>query len=98
MLSISVARRNFLPAALLLVLLAYNLAAQEGDPKSRDLPEPVRATIEALDKTATEATKDPENGSYSLAVVDKSGVLWIKSFGLADVERKIAATPATDTP
>jgi CubicO group peptidase (beta-lactamase class C family) len=96
MLSISVARRKFLPAALLLVLLASNLAAQEGGPKSRDLPEPVRATIEALDKTATEATKDPENGSYSIAVVDKSGILWIKSFGLADVERKIAATPATE--
>lgn len=96
MLSISTARRKSVPAALFLVLLAYNLAAQEEAPKSRDLPEPVRATIEALDKTATEATKDPENGSYSIAVVDKSGILWIKSFGLADVERKIAATPLTE--
>lgn len=95
MLSISIAGRKPAPATLL-VLLACTMVAQERTSKPRDLPESVRATIEALDKTATEATKDPENGSFSIAVVDKSGVLWIKSFGLADVERKIAATPATE--
>ncbi|MGC2744053.1 MAG: serine hydrolase domain-containing protein [Candidatus Angelobacter sp.] len=96
MLSISIAGRKSVPVALVLVLLGCTMVTQEGTSKPRDLPEPVRATIEALDKTATEATKDPENGSYSIAIVDKSGVLWIKSFGLADVERKIAATPATE--
>ena len=96
MLSISNATRKSAPVTLLLVLLAYTMEAQEGTSKPRDLPAPVQATIEALDKTATEATKDPENGSYSIAVVDKSGILWIKSFGFAHVERKIAATPATE--
>ncbi|HEY1939635.1 MAG TPA: serine hydrolase domain-containing protein [Candidatus Angelobacter sp.] len=96
---IAIRIRKFAPIALL--LLAYAVAAQEGNPKppvteARVLPEPVRATIEALEKTAIDLTKDPENGSYSIAVVDKKGILWLKSFGLADVERKIAATPSTE--
>ena len=100
MLSLSIRGRKCAPAALLL-LAAYTMAAQEQAPRSvvaepRALPEAVRTTIEELDKTATEATKDPENGSYSIAIVDKSGILWAKSFGLADVGRKMAATPATE--
>jgi CubicO group peptidase (beta-lactamase class C family) len=70
-------------------LIAMPVAAQ------RALPDSVQATIDALNKVASDVTKDPENGSYTLAILSKDGILWIKSFGYADVERRLPATPAS---
>lgn len=64
-------------------------------PAQRQIPDYLQPVIANLDKIATQAVADPENGSYVVAVVDKSGIVWIKSYGYADVERKIAATPTT---
>lgn len=48
-----------------------------------------------LDKIATQAVADPENGSYVVAIVGKDGVIWMKCYGYADIDRKIPAKPTT---
>jgi cyanophycinase len=53
------------------------------------------ATIEALDRfVATEHAKDGI-GSLTVGVVSKDGLLWAKSYGYADQERRIHATSDT---
>src|SRR5579864_4235643 len=87
---VSPSHGQILCLTVLIVFLATQpLAAQ------RQIPDYLEPVIADLDKIAIQAVADPENGSYVVAVVDKNGIVWIKSYGYADVERKIYATPTT---
>ena len=50
------------------------------------------ALVEVERLTATEFEKD-HLGSVTVAVVSGPDLIWVKSFGLADMERKVPATP-----
>jgi CubicO group peptidase (beta-lactamase class C family) len=51
-------------------------------------PEELKPVIDQLDKLATELVKDPSEASFTIGLVQKSGLVWSKSYGYADVESK----------
>ena len=74
-------------AVLLFVTLATGLSCGQQKPPDDLLP-----VIEHLDKTASEMVKDPKAASLTIGLVRKSGLVWTKSYGYADIATKKQAT------
>jgi CubicO group peptidase (beta-lactamase class C family) len=74
---------RFSPKRFLLisVALAGCAFAQQQPPAS------LQPFIQEIDKVATEAVKSPETASFTIGIVGKSGLLWSKSYGYADVSK-----------
>jgi CubicO group peptidase (beta-lactamase class C family) len=51
-------------------------------------PADLQPVIAALDKAATEMAHDPKAASFTIGLVQKSGLVWTKSYGYADIENK----------
>jgi CubicO group peptidase (beta-lactamase class C family) len=74
----------------LLALTALLCAASPPTPAAQS---PLSTAIERVEQLAAqEFAKDPR-GSLTIGVVSRDRLVWSKSYGEADVERKIAATP-----
>jgi CubicO group peptidase (beta-lactamase class C family) len=58
-------------------------------------PQDLQPVIAALDKTATEMAQDPKAGSFTIGLVQKSGLVWTKSYGYANIAAKTPATADT---
>ena len=67
----------------LLFALLPTLATSQQKP-----PENLQPVIDQLDKTATELVKDPNAASFTIGLVQKSGLVWTKSYGYADIANK----------
>lgn len=52
------------------------------------LPADLQPVIDQLDKTAAELVKDPNAASFTIGLVQKSGLVWTKSYGYADIANK----------
>jgi CubicO group peptidase (beta-lactamase class C family) len=74
---------------LIFVILAGCAFAQ------RQPPDSLQPFIQEIDKVATEAVKSPESASFTIGIVGKSGLLWSKSYGYADVSKH--QSPNADT-
>ena len=55
-------------------------------------PADLQPVIDQLDKTAAELVKDPNAASFTIGLVQKSGLVWTKSYGYADIANKKPAT------
>jgi CubicO group peptidase (beta-lactamase class C family) len=64
------------------------LALLTGFAVSQKPPEDLQPVIDQLDKTAAELVKDPNAASFTIGLVQKSGLVWTKSYGYADIENK----------
>ncbi len=65
------------------------LALLTGFAVSQQKPqEDLQPVIDQLDKTAAELVKDPNAASFTIGLVQKSGLVWTKSYGYADIENK----------
>ena len=73
--------------ALICFFLSLNAVAQQKPPAA------LEPLIENVDKAVTEIVKDPKAGSFTIGVVDKSGLVWSKSYGFSNIEKQVAATP-----
>src|SRR5579871_3189528 len=73
-------RRSSLRLCLLMVWTGFALAQTE------NLPPGMSLVIRDLDRTATEAVKNPNDIGYTLAVVTREGLAWTKSYGRATSE------------
>ena len=82
---------TFVRWGLLIVVAAYALA----QPPADNLPPGMPLVIRDLDRTATEAVKNPNDVGYALGVVTRAGLAWSKSYGYADSARRNPA--AADT-
>jgi CubicO group peptidase (beta-lactamase class C family) len=51
-------------------------------------PADLQPVIDQLDKTAAELVKDPNAASFTIGLVQKSGLVWTKSYGYADIANK----------
>lgn len=51
-------------------------------------PADLQPVIDQLDKTAAEMVKDPNAASFTIGLVQKSGLVWTKSYGYADIANK----------
>jgi CubicO group peptidase (beta-lactamase class C family) len=51
-------------------------------------PENLQPIIDQLDTTAAELVKDPNAASFTIGLVQKSGLVWTKSYGYADIANK----------
>ena len=58
-------------------------------------PNDLAPVIEQLDKAATEMAKDPKAASFTLGLVRKSGLVWTRSYGYADIATQKRATADT---
>jgi CubicO group peptidase (beta-lactamase class C family) len=58
-------------------------------------PNDLKPVIEQLDKAATEMAKDPKAASFTLGLVRKSGLVWTRSYGYADIATQKPATVDT---
>ena len=67
----------------LLSVLLTSLAAGQQKP-----PESLQPVIDQLDKTAAELVKDPNAASFTIGLVQKSGLVWTRSYGYADIANK----------
>jgi hypothetical protein len=56
-------------------------------------PRELQAMIEQLDKTAADIVRDPWAGSFAIGLVQRSGLVWARSYGYADIEKRIPANP-----
>jgi len=56
-------------------------------------PADLQPVIDQLDKTAAELVKDPNAASFTIGLVQKSGLVWTKSYGYADIANKKPANP-----
>jgi CubicO group peptidase (beta-lactamase class C family) len=72
---------------LICFLLSLNAVAQQKPPAA------LQPLIENVDKAVMEIIKDPKAGSFTIGVVDKTGLVWSKSYGFANIEKHVAATP-----
>ena len=54
-------------------------------------PSDLQPLIDQLDKAATDLVKEPQLGSFTMGLVQKTGLVWAKSYGYADIERQIPA-------
>ncbi len=70
--------------------IAGRLFAQTGN-----LPPGMQEVIRELDRTASDAVKNPADIGYTLGVVTRNGLSWTKSYGFADNGRQQAATADT---
>ncbi len=68
-----------------------NLAAQ-----TENLPPGMPEVIRDLDRTATEAVKNPADTGYTLGVVTRNGLAWTRSYGFADAGRTQPANAETE--
>jgi CubicO group peptidase (beta-lactamase class C family) len=77
------------PAFLSLLASGFSAAAQA--PAAPEL----RALIERLDRRAAAELAKDNRGSVSVGVVSGANLVWAKSYGLADMEKKIPASRDT---
>jgi CubicO group peptidase (beta-lactamase class C family) len=84
-------RRPGCAVLLSILLLAPGLSAIAQAPPAPEL----QALIERLDGRATAELAKDKTGSVTLGVVSGNQLVWSRSYGLADVERKTPATPET---
>jgi len=85
--------RNPAIALFLLFFTAVPLETAYGQSVQDQVPENPRSVVEQLDKTASEMVKDPKVASFTIGVVRKTGLVWSKSYGYADIAaRKPANT------
>src|SRR5207245_2717812 len=82
-------RNRFHDGFISLIFLAASTSCAFSQPS---LPAHLQPLMQELDKTAMEATKDPDSGSLTLGLVTRDGLVWTKSYGYADIEKK---TPAS---
>src|SRR5882724_4572909 len=77
--------RMKLRVAVFFLLSAFlaNLAGSQQKP-----PQDLQPVIDQLDKTAAELVKDPNAASFTIGLVQKSGLVWTKSYGYADIGQK----------
>jgi CubicO group peptidase (beta-lactamase class C family) len=81
-------KRFFLLIALLLISTAFCV----GQPS---LPANLQPMVVELDKAATEYAKAPNVAGVTLGIVTRDGLVWTKSYGLADIEKHTPATADT---
>lgn len=79
--------RTFLLA---ITLMSGFVVAQSGAP-----PERLKTFIQHLDKSAAESVNDPACPSLTIGIVEKSGLVWSKSYGYADLKNHLPAKPET---
>src|SRR5512142_470231 len=60
------------------------------------LPPGMEEVIRSLDRTASEAVKNPKDIGYTLGVVMRNGLAWTKSYGFADSARSRPAGAGTE--
>lgn len=78
---------RFRVLSILVVLACASSAAPVGTQSA------LKPTLERVEQlAAAEFAKDPR-GSLTIGVVSRDSLVWSKSYGQADVEKKIAATP-----
>jgi uncharacterized protein len=58
----------------------------------QQLPPGLQVVIDDIDRTATEAAKNPNDIGYTLAAVTRDGLAWTKSYGFADSTRQERAS------
>jgi CubicO group peptidase (beta-lactamase class C family) len=75
------------------VILALLLIVSGGLAAQPSLPASLQPLVQELDNAATNAMKDPKSASLTLGLVTKDGLVWSKSYGFADIEKKTPATP-----
>ncbi len=78
-------RAGFIKSAAIFLLLAGRAPAQT-------LPANLQPVVQELDKTATEYAKSPNAAGVTLGIVTRDGLVWTKSYGYADIEKKAPAT------
>ena len=61
--------------------------------QTESLPPGMEEVIRDLDRTASEAVRNPNEIGYTLGVVTRNGLAWTKSYGFADSAR---LRPASD--
>ena len=83
---------NLARAAILSVLLAWPLAAQEQDLRSH--PE-IRSAVDLLERWITARMEDRAIPGLAIAVVHGHETLWMRGFGFADRERQTPVQPST---
>ena len=93
--SSSAARIPALALALCLLLPASGRAqAPRSGPDLARQPD-VAAALTVLDAWVTTLVADRELPGLTIGIVHDQGLLWAKGYGWADVDRRVAATPAT---
>ena len=60
------------------------------------LPPGMQEVIRDLDRTASEAVRNPNDIGYTLGVVTRNGLAWTKSYGFADSGRRRPASDDTE--
>src|SRR5215471_9792092 len=78
-------------SACLFLAIAGSALAQ-----TENLPPGMADVIRDLDRTATEAVKNPNDIGYTLGVVTRNGLAWTKSYGFADSGRTRPAGADTE--
>lgn len=81
-------------ACVMVVLLLAMVSAAQA-PGQQKPPDELRAVIEQLDKMATAMAEDPKAASFTLGLVQPSGLVWTKSYGYADIAAKKPANADT---
>lgn len=61
----------------------------------QELPTPVKEAITVLDSWVQAKVAEREQPGLSIGIVHDQRLVWAKGYGFADLEKKIAATPAT---
>lgn len=84
-------RRPGRTVLLSILLLARGLPALAQAPLAPEL----QALIKRLDERASEELARDKIGSVTVGVVSGADLVWTRSYGLADIERKTPATPDT---
>src|SRR5215471_2176357 len=74
----------------LLAFSSYSFAQTE------NLPPGMPEVIRDLDRTASDAVKNPNDIGYTLGVVTRNGLAWTKSYGFADSGRTRPAGADTE--
>jgi CubicO group peptidase (beta-lactamase class C family) len=87
------ARRLVHAAHLLSALLLFVMNTGGAVAAQQSVPSSLQPLVQELDGAATNAMKDPKSASLTLGIVTKDGLVWSKSYGFADIEKKTLATP-----
>lgn len=81
-------RPSFLAIALaLLMAFAGSVVSAQSA-----LPAELQPLVQELDAAAAKAAAGPSSASLTLGIVTKQGLVWSKSYGFADIEKKAPAT------
>jgi len=87
-------RRHSLSLVLILVFASAGSACAQGATAPQVSPE-VHALIERLDAQASKEYAKDSLASVTAGVVSRTGLVWTRSYGFADGEKKVPATSTT---